>query len=128
MARKDRENARIHFYKALKNDFEKGEASTTAEGVHLGSLAGALDIIQRGFTGLVIRDDVLWLDPLLPDELIKFDFGLQYRGCLLQLSFNHQEWSVFFERGLQSNISIGYKSNVFQLSTGDKKTFTMDVK
>ncbi len=62
----DREKSWKYFYESLKSDFEEGQQITTSEGIHLGSLAGTVDIIQRGYTGLVIRDNVLWLNPLIP--------------------------------------------------------------
>ena len=45
------------------------QGGTTAEGIHLGAMAGTLDIVQRCYTGLEARDGVLWLNPRLPTEL-----------------------------------------------------------
>jgi trehalose/maltose hydrolase-like predicted phosphorylase len=42
-------------------------------------MAGAVDLIQRAFTGLETRDEVLWLDPRIPEELSRVDLRLRYR-------------------------------------------------
>lgn len=125
IARRDRKNAWNPFRQALSRDVEGGLESTTHEGIHLGSLAGAVDIIQRGFTGLVIRNNVLWLNPLFPDELKKFEFKLNYRGCWLQLFFNHDHCTVFFERGAEGKITIGFRDKVYDLELGEKRIFAI---
>ena len=42
-------------------------------------MAGTVDLLQRGYTGLETRDDVLWLDPTLPAGLAELAFKLRYR-------------------------------------------------
>lgn len=53
---------------------------TTAEGIHLGAMAGTVDLIQRCYTGIELRDDELWSNPVLPDDLSRLSFQLRYRG------------------------------------------------
>jgi trehalose/maltose hydrolase-like predicted phosphorylase len=36
--------------------------------------------VQRCYTGLEMREDVLWFNPSLPEELDGLDFDLRYRG------------------------------------------------
>jgi Glycosyl hydrolase family 65, N-terminal domain/Glycosyl hydrolase family 65, C-terminal domain len=55
-------------------------AATTTEGIHLGAMAGTVDLVQRCYTGLETRQDVLWLNPSLPQELDGLDFEVRYRG------------------------------------------------
>ncbi|HET9901774.1 MAG TPA: glycosyl hydrolase family 65 protein, partial [Actinomycetes bacterium] len=55
------------------------QGGTAKEGLHLGAMAGTVDLVQRAFTGLELRDDALWLNPCLPDELIELRFRLRYR-------------------------------------------------
>jgi trehalose/maltose hydrolase-like predicted phosphorylase len=51
---------------------------TTREGIRLGAMAGTVDIVQRAYMGLAARDDCLWFDPGLPDEVISLDTELHY--------------------------------------------------
>ena len=39
------------------------QGGTTAEGIHLGAMAGTVDLIQRVHTGLETRGDTLILNP-----------------------------------------------------------------
>jgi trehalose/maltose hydrolase-like predicted phosphorylase len=42
-------------------------------------MAGTVDLLQRGFTGLETRGDALGLDPCLPDALTGLRFRIHYR-------------------------------------------------
>ncbi|MFH8492821.1 hypothetical protein [Streptomyces coeruleorubidus] len=49
---------------------------TTGEGIHLGAMAGPLDLVQRGLTGLETREGALWLDPVPLSWLSSYGFSL----------------------------------------------------
>ncbi|MDX2815535.1 glycosyl hydrolase family 65 protein [Streptomyces sp. PA03-5A] len=65
---------------ALLGDVTDVQGGTTEEGIHLGAMAGTLDLVQRGLTGLEAREDALWLDPAPLPELSRFAFTVRYRG------------------------------------------------
>ncbi|HEV7186984.1 MAG TPA: glycosyl hydrolase family 65 protein [Blastococcus sp.] len=80
LARGNRRKAWEYWLEALESDVADVQGGTTAEGIHLGAMAGTVDLLQRGFTGLETRGDVLGLDPYLPDQLTMLRFGLRYRA------------------------------------------------
>ena len=82
-ARRDPERAWAPFLDALQSDLGDG-GGTTKEGIHLGAMAGTVDLLQRGFTGLETRSDELRVAPLIPDELGSLAFSIRYRGQLLR--------------------------------------------
>lgn len=43
-------------------------------------MAGTLDLVQRGLTGLETREGALWLDPVPLPALSEYGFSLRYRG------------------------------------------------
>ena len=43
----------------------------------MGVMSGTLDLIQRGYLGSEIRDDVLYFDPRLTDRLDGLSFSMQ---------------------------------------------------
>jgi alpha,alpha-trehalase len=86
-ARRDREHSWQLFIEALKSDVEDLEGGTTKEGIHLGAMAGTVDLIQRCYTGIETRDDVLRLNPMVPVELRSLRFSIHYRGHLVHLEF-----------------------------------------
>jgi trehalose/maltose hydrolase-like predicted phosphorylase len=69
LARGDRAGSWRFFTEALASDIEDIQGGTTAEGIHLGAMAGTVDLVQRGYTGMRVAGGVLLLDPALPDEL-----------------------------------------------------------
>ncbi len=64
---------------ALLGDVTDIQGGTTEEGIHLGAMAGTLDLVQRGLTGLEAREDALWLDPVPLPQLSPFAFTVRYR-------------------------------------------------
>ncbi|MCQ4041277.1 glycoside hydrolase family 65 protein [Streptantibioticus rubrisoli] len=80
LARARHADAWKYCLEALTSDVADLQGGTTAEGIHLGAMAGTLDLVQRGLTGLETRDDTLWLDPAPLPELSEFDLTLRYRG------------------------------------------------
>ncbi|MFL1381301.1 MULTISPECIES: glycoside hydrolase family 65 protein [unclassified Nocardiopsis] len=79
-ARRDRRASWRFFREALRSDIDDVQGGTTAEGIHLGAMVSTIDLLTRCFTGLEVRDGVLYLDPLLPPELAETAFELRYRG------------------------------------------------
>ncbi len=53
------------------------QGGTTKEGIHLGVMAGTLDLIQRGYAGAEIRDGVLHFAPRLRERLDGLSFPMQ---------------------------------------------------
>lgn len=65
---------------ALLSDVADVQGGTTGEGIHLGAMAGTLDLVQRGITGIETGPDGLTLDPVPLHELTRFSFTLCFRG------------------------------------------------
>ncbi|EFL35765.1 trehalose 6-phosphate phosphorylase [Streptomyces viridochromogenes DSM 40736] len=65
---------------ALRGDIADLQGGTTGEGIHLGAMAGTLDLVQRGLTGLETRSGALWLDPVPLPELSAYGFSIAYQG------------------------------------------------
>ncbi|MGX1881593.1 glycoside hydrolase family 65 protein [Streptomyces sp. NPDC055287] len=80
LSRVRREDAWTYFREALEGDIADLQGGTTEEGVHLGAMAGTLDLVQRGLTGLETRDGALWLDPVPSPKLSEYGFSIRYHG------------------------------------------------
>jgi trehalose/maltose hydrolase-like predicted phosphorylase len=123
LARSDRERAWEFFRTALESDVSDIQGGTTQEGVHLGAMAGTVDLIQRGHTGLEMRDGVLWLNPCLPDELSELRLRVRYRGHWLRLRVTHETLDVTFEHGWSGPANVGFRDRVHTFEPGDRKVF-----
>ncbi|MCP9943765.1 glycoside hydrolase family 65 protein [Streptomyces somaliensis] len=80
LARVRRAGAWEFCQEALEADIADLHGGTTGEGVHLGAMAGTLDLVQRGLTGLDTRGGVLRLDPVRLPELSEYAFTLRFHG------------------------------------------------
>ncbi|MEW2284130.1 glycosyl hydrolase family 65 protein [Streptomyces sp. NPDC047841] len=80
LARARRSDAWSFVQEALRGDIADLQGGTTGEGIHLGAMAGTLDLVQRGLTGLETRSGGLGLDPVPLPELSSYGFGIRYRG------------------------------------------------
>ncbi|MGC9543528.1 glycoside hydrolase family 65 protein [Streptomyces sp. UG1] len=80
LARCRRSEAWKFVQEALQGDIADVQGGTTGEGIHLGAMAGTLDLVQRGLTGLETRSGALWLDPVPLPELSSYGFALRYQG------------------------------------------------
>ncbi len=93
LARTNRRASWRMLHQALDSDLED-VAGTTRTGIHLGAMAGALDILQRCYTGLDARNGALWLNPMLPDELRSLRLSIQYRNQWLDLVVDHEQVTI----------------------------------
>ncbi|MFC5638535.1 glycoside hydrolase family 65 protein [Streptomyces bullii] len=97
LARARRAEAWEFCLEALRGDIADVQGGTTGEGIHLGAMAGTLDLVQRGLTGLETRSGALWLDPVPLPELSSYGFALRYQGhwgVRLRLEHGHLEIAV----------------------------------
>ena len=94
LSRSNREGSWRLFTEALRSDIDDIQGGTTPEGIHLGAMAGTVDLVQRGYTGIETRGDVLRLNPCLPRELKRLKMRLRYRGQSLELEVTSRRLSV----------------------------------
>lgn len=76
------------FLSALVSDLFDVQGGTTAEGVHLGAMAGTVDIVTRHYAGLRLTDAGVHLSPELPPRIRRLRFRFVYRGrwCSVELT------------------------------------------
>ncbi len=120
-ARTNRKESWKFFNKALLTDISDVQGGTTPEGVHIGAMAGTIDIMQRCYTGLEARDDILHLNPSLPKELQKIKLKLYYRGQWLDIDIYQDRVIVEAQTSNAKPITMDVKGEQFKLSSGEIK-------
>ena len=125
LARLDRRRSWELFLKALKTDIADIQGGTTHEGIHLGAMAGTVDLIQRCYGGVEARGDVLWLDPALPVELPALRFLLHYRGHRVDIDITRHRLQVDVLPALAPPIRIGFGGQVVQMEGGASKEWPL---
>jgi alpha,alpha-trehalase len=95
------------------------QGGTTAEGIHLGAVAGTVDLMQRCYTGVETRGDILRFDPQLPKDLNNIELNLIYRRNWLNVQIDHTRLLISSKRYAAVPIEIGLKDQVIELKPGD---------
>jgi trehalose/maltose hydrolase-like predicted phosphorylase len=121
LARSDRERSWEFFEDALLSDLDDTQGGTTSEGVHLGAMAGTLDLVQRCYLGIEIRDDVLWLNPLLPAEVRSLTLDLRYRRRWMNLAVDNGEFTVKVQDWGDGAVRVGLGGKVVELHPGERR-------
>ena len=86
------------FLDALRSDVEDVQGGTTAEGVHLGAMAGTVAMVLTRYAGVRMGDAGVTLDPALPGRLARLRFRLHYRGRWLDVELTHSAARVTADR------------------------------
>ena len=120
LARSDRPRAMRYFAEALQSDVNDIQGGTTAEGVHLGAMAGSVDLVQRVSTGIEITGDVLRFNPRLPDELERLDMRIRYRGHSLDLRLTRDTLTVREREPGGSPIRLGSRDEIYEFAGGTR--------
>lgn len=77
------------FGEALRADLDDTQGGTTREGIHLGAMAGTVDMVARDFAGVQVHGNRLVFDPCLPDQLSRVGFEVGYRGQRIDVVLDH---------------------------------------
>ena len=126
LARGDRKRSWQVLQDALATDIEDAQRGTTAEGIHLGAMGGTVDLVQRCYTGIEMREDVLWLHPRLPDGLDGLNLTIRYRGHWLAIAISHDTLRVAFQQGWWGPARIGFAGEVYEMAQGQEIVFRLE--
>ncbi|OEV39554.1 trehalose 6-phosphate phosphorylase [Kitasatospora aureofaciens] len=124
LTRSDHRASWHHFRDALVADLRDSQHGTTAEGVHLGAMAGAVDLLQRCYTGLELREDALWLDPHLPSALGHLELDLRYRSHWgLTIAVDRRTVTVSLREDRQEPVRIRLRGTEATIRPGETRHF-----
>jgi trehalose/maltose hydrolase-like predicted phosphorylase len=111
---------------ALESDVGDVQGGTTQEGIHMGVMAGTLDLIQRGYMGSEIRDGVLYFDPKPVGNLDGLSFPMRFRGLPLGVMLEGDKLTVTAQSdGFGQPIHVGVGDMVREIKAGESVTFSI---
>ncbi len=125
LARSDRERSWELFSQALESDVADIQGGTTPEGIHLGAMAGSVDLLQRGYTGLEVRGGALWFNPAIPEELQAFEFEVHYRGHRLRVRITPKLLHVSTIASDVAPIRVGFRDELVELPPGSTQEWPL---
>jgi alpha,alpha-trehalase len=126
LSRSDRARSWKLFTEALQSDVSDIQGGTTPEGIHLGAMAGTVDQLQRGYTGIVTRGDVLWFNPCLPERLKRLKLKIRYRSHFLDVEVTQKILRVSAIRASEKPIKIGICGEIYELPAGSGREFSLN--
>lgn len=118
LARADRRASWRYFRQALASDVADVQGGTTREGIHLAAMAGTADLVQRCYTGLEVRGEALWFNPMLPPELRSLRFDMRFRGVELEVDVDHRRLRVTSVAGHPRSASLMLAGEPVSLAVG----------
>jgi alpha,alpha-trehalase len=118
LARSDRPRSWHLFQDALDSDIVDIQGGTTREGIHVGAMAGTIDLIQRCYIGIVMRANVLHFNPALPDDLNRVKVRLRYRRQVLDVEVTHEILRINSQSFTAAPITIAYRGHFRDLAPG----------
>ena len=122
----DPESSWERFLIALQSDAEDIQGGTTKEGIHMGVMAGTLDLVQRSYAGIYVRDDVLCFDPRLPSQLDGLSFSMQCREAPIQVMLTGDRLTLAVRaEGASRSVRVAVRDDVRELNAGDRAVFEL---
>jgi alpha,alpha-trehalase len=125
LARADRAGSWEMFCQALDSDVSDVQGGTTPEGIHLGAMAGTVDIVQRCYTGIEPRAGILHHNPSLPEDLTRLTTRIRYRRQILDIEVDHESLRVSSRRLTAAPITVAYRGHTREMSPGETFSFRL---
>jgi|HubBroStandDraft_1064217.scaffolds.fasta_scaffold07560_3 trehalose/maltose hydrolase-like predicted phosphorylase/beta-phosphoglucomutase-like phosphatase (HAD superfamily) len=125
LARMDPAQAWQSYVAALESDVTDVQGGTTAEGIHLGAMAGTVDMALRCFTGMRARGDTLRFDPVLPPDVRHLRFSVHYRGHRIEVTLAKDRMSIISRPGRAAPIKILVGTESRELGPGTRTEFRL---
>lgn len=113
------------FAEALLSDVGDIQGGTTAEGIHLGAMAGTVDIVERSFAGIQIYEDILYFCPNLPAEIERLELHIRYRGQALAITLEQNLLRVTAGGNPVATVRIGLNDEIIEMPPFSSHTFSL---
>jgi alpha,alpha-trehalase len=126
LARYEPDEAWLFLQQALDSDVADVQGGTTAEGIHLGAMAGTVDILMRCLTGLRARGQVLRFDPAVPPQIKQLSFSVHYRGHRVEVEFTQDRLEVSSRPGPAAPITVLLRDETVELRAGGRHSFSLE--
>jgi trehalose/maltose hydrolase-like predicted phosphorylase len=124
-AKYDKTKSWENFETLLISDFKDIQGGTTPEGIHMGAMAGSLDLVQRCYSGIEVIEEALWIRPDLPDQIKCIKFRINYRRHWISIMIEHDKLKITFEEGWSNKVKIGVVEQLYDFDKGQIREFSL---
>ncbi len=126
LARYQPKEAWRYLQHALGSDVADVQGGTTAEGIHLGAMAGTVDIVLRCLTGMRARGPVLRFEPALPAEVKQLKFSVHYRGHRIDIALAEHHMRLSSRPGGATPIKVLVHDQTVELAPGQEHSVWLE--
>lgn len=121
----DRSSAWDLFCAALESDVADIQGGTTPEGIHLGAMAGTVDIVLRHYGGIDTTGEVIAFYPRLPESLHGLRFRLRHRGQWYELDINNKTFKLSVDENGPDPVTVNVQGKRLKLKPGTTHAFPL---
>ena len=118
LARSDPSVSWSLFLAALESDLYDIQGGTTREGLHLGVMAGTVDLVRRGYAGVESGEGLMLVDPRLPPQLETIKYSLLVKGCWLDVSLANKQLTLSNRPGNEGDVKVTLRGQEAVLDPG----------
>jgi alpha,alpha-trehalase len=111
---------------ALESDISDVQGGTTAEGIHLGAMAGTVDIVLRCLTGMRALGPALRFDPALPPEVKQLRFSVHYRGQRVDVDLAEDRIRLSVRPGGTTPVNLLVQGQAVELAPGQERELLLE--
>jgi trehalose/maltose hydrolase-like predicted phosphorylase len=126
LSRLDPDQSWEMFRSALESDVNDVQGGTTAEGIHMGVMAGTLDLLQRGYLGTESSGELLRFSPNEVERLAGLSLLMRFRDTVLKVSLETDRLTVARVDDSAHPIWIGVGDTVQEARAGQHLDFALD--
>lgn len=113
------------FSAGLSADLDDVQGGTSAEGIHLGSMAGAVDIVESRYAGLDISGEMLRVNPRLPSEIKRLRLRQQFRRRWYDLTISETQADIALDSDGRGAATVFVNGKPHQIEPGNTVSVTL---
>jgi alpha,alpha-trehalase len=113
------------FCEALKSDIGDVQGGTTAEGIHLGAMAGTVDIVLRHYAGVDTAGETIAFHPRLPRELSGLHLRLRYQKQWYFLDIDHENLRLTLDKDGVEAVALNVLGETHKMRPGETRNFPL---
>jgi trehalose/maltose hydrolase-like predicted phosphorylase len=88
-------------------------------------MAGTVDVLQRCYTGIELRDSVLRLNPRLPEPLRRLRLFVRYWGQSLAIELAGDAVRVNAMHCLAPSVRVAVNGETYDIAASESRTFLL---
>lgn len=110
----EKELAWKFFESCIETDLDENPYDST-DGIHSASMGGIWSCVIFGFAGICFQDDILYIDPKLPEHWKSMKFKLCVQGNVINVEIIKEKVCLMLQNGESADIWVQIRDEKFYL-------------